>query len=201
MVRRTKEDAEKTREMLLDAAEEVFLSQGVASTSLNDIARAAGVTRGAVYWHFENKQALFDAMHARVKLPMDALYEQAMKEGDALQALKKSCIYALKHVGENEHANRVFTILMTRCEQGNGERQRNRRREIIARFERVFTEAEAEGKLAPGLTGKNAAIMMHACMSGMFSDYVRNPGEYTLGALADSYITSVLNGLLAKPLA
>ena len=146
MVRRTKEDAEKTREMLLDAAEEVFLTQGVTSSSLNDIARAAGVTRGALYWHFENKQALFDAMHARVKLPMDELYERAMKEeGNALLALKKSCIYALGHVGQNEHARRVFTILLTKCEQGSIERHRGRRKEVTARFESVFTEAESQG--------------------------------------------------------
>ena len=52
MARRTKQDAQATREALLDAAEHVFEQRGVARTSLNHIAEAAGLTRGAVYWHF-----------------------------------------------------------------------------------------------------------------------------------------------------
>ncbi len=62
MVRRTKEDAQETRNRILDTAVEVFNRQGVAETSLNDIAREAGVTRGAIYWHFANKVSMFDAM-------------------------------------------------------------------------------------------------------------------------------------------
>ena len=62
MARRTKDDALKTRQMLLDAAIEQFAQRGVSSTTLTDIADAAGVTRGAVYWHFASKSELFNAM-------------------------------------------------------------------------------------------------------------------------------------------
>ena len=48
MARRTKAEAEQTREQILDAAEAVFLDRGVARASLAEIAQAAGVTRGAV---------------------------------------------------------------------------------------------------------------------------------------------------------
>ena len=54
MVRRTKEAAAITREQLLDAAERVFRERGVAGSSLAQIAAEAGVTRGAVYWHFRD---------------------------------------------------------------------------------------------------------------------------------------------------
>jgi transcriptional regulator, TetR family len=47
MARRTKADAQTTRNNLLDAAEQLFQSRGVSHTSLNDIATAAGTTRGA----------------------------------------------------------------------------------------------------------------------------------------------------------
>ena len=55
MARRTKEEALATRHALLDAAERVFGRRGVARTSLVEIAEEAGVTRGAVYWHFKDK--------------------------------------------------------------------------------------------------------------------------------------------------
>src|SRR5688500_12124271 len=62
MARRKKEDALETRHRILDTAARVFLKKGTARTSLDDIAAAAGVTRGAIYWHFKNKIDLFDAM-------------------------------------------------------------------------------------------------------------------------------------------
>src|SRR5690606_27022813 len=55
MARRTKEEALETRDRLLDAAAAVFCDKGVTNTSLCDISKAAGVTRGAFYWHFRNK--------------------------------------------------------------------------------------------------------------------------------------------------
>ena len=58
MVRRTKEEAQETRNSILDAAERVFFEKGVSRTSLADIAQAAGVTRGAIYWHFAHKSDL-----------------------------------------------------------------------------------------------------------------------------------------------
>ena len=61
MARRTKEDAEATRNKLLDAAAEVFFAKGVAGASLSEVAQAAGLTRGAIYWHLKDKVDLFDA--------------------------------------------------------------------------------------------------------------------------------------------
>ena len=71
MARRTKSEAAITREQLLDAAERVFRERGVTRTSLAEVAAAAGVTRGAVYWHFRDKADLFDAMCERATLPLE----------------------------------------------------------------------------------------------------------------------------------
>src|SRR4051812_40843078 len=66
MARRTKEEAKETRNRILDTAEKVFVKKGVSNTSLAQLAQAAGLSRGAIYWHFRNKAALFDAMMKRV---------------------------------------------------------------------------------------------------------------------------------------
>ena len=54
-MRRTKAEAEQTREDILNAAIDMFYKDGVSKTTLNGIATHAGVTRGAIYWHFKNK--------------------------------------------------------------------------------------------------------------------------------------------------
>jgi AcrR family transcriptional regulator len=56
---------EHTRSLLLDAAEEVFAEKGFAPATLDDIAHAAGYTKGAIYKHFATKEELFLAVSDR----------------------------------------------------------------------------------------------------------------------------------------
>ncbi len=58
MARKTKQQALETRQHILDVAMRLFSQQGVSATSLAQIAQAAGVTRGAIYWHFKDKSDL-----------------------------------------------------------------------------------------------------------------------------------------------
>lgn len=58
MVKRTRALALQTRQRILHTALELFSTKGYDKTSLTDIARGAEVTRGAVYWHFEDKGEL-----------------------------------------------------------------------------------------------------------------------------------------------
>src|SRR5574339_1300356 len=97
MVRRTKEEAQETRSRILDAAERVFHEKGVAHASLEDIAAAAEVTRGAIYWHFKDKAELFDAMMQRVVLPAEDMLEHAECSGDddPLQLLRRATVEVL----------------------------------------------------------------------------------------------------------
>ncbi|MDZ8118976.1 TetR family transcriptional regulator [Pontiella agarivorans] len=65
-MRRTKEDADKTRAAILKAALKVFYKKGVSRSTLTDIGQAAGVTRGAVYHHFKDKVDLFLQLSAEI---------------------------------------------------------------------------------------------------------------------------------------
>ena len=62
MAKRTKAEALKTRQHLIETAIIQFATRGVGNTTLNDIADAAQVTRGAIYWHFDNKTQLFNEL-------------------------------------------------------------------------------------------------------------------------------------------
>src|SRR5258705_10562333 len=97
MARRTKEEAQETRMRILDAAEGVFHEKGVANASLEDIAAAAQVTRGAIYWHFKDKAELFDAMMQRVALPVDEMLERAAgcAINEPLALLRRAALYVL----------------------------------------------------------------------------------------------------------
>ena len=87
MVRKTKADAELTRQQIIDAARRVFAEKGVSRTTIDNIASAAGVTRGAVYWHFDNKEELFHAMREQVTLPLLDKFDGALFKPDEADPL------------------------------------------------------------------------------------------------------------------
>src|SRR3954463_6575271 len=118
MVRRSKEDALATRNTLLDAAERVFLAQGVAGTSLNDIALAAGTTRGAIYWHFKDKADLFNAMMERVILPLEAAPKSDASAGsdDPLVEIEEGMVHALTLMTTDPQVRRVFDVATHKVE-------------------------------------------------------------------------------------
>ncbi len=201
MARRTKEIAEKTRQKLIDAAEEVFLEKGVTCSSLCDIANKAGVTRGALYWHFDHKMALFDAMHERVKLPLDALFEKAVNGENPIENLKNLSIHVLSNMEDDEHLRRVFTIIMFKCEKldessENAMRFKERRKEVIENFNKVFTYAQNNRKLRSDLTPEVAAISLHAFIIGVLHDYLQNPEAYSIKKIAPVLVESFFRGVL-----
>ncbi|MBK4994888.1 TetR family transcriptional regulator [Pseudomonas sp. S37] len=72
-MRRCKAEVEQTRQRLLDAAERVFSDRGYAIARLEDIADVAGLTRGSIYWHYEGKPELLEAVIERSWFPWDQL--------------------------------------------------------------------------------------------------------------------------------
>ena len=88
-MRRTKEDAEETRQKLLHSALEVFGEKGFAAPRLADIAAAAGLTRGAIYWHFKNKEELFlELIRSRINPFIQVVEEIFVRRLSPLNALK-----------------------------------------------------------------------------------------------------------------
>ncbi|BDY06203.1 TetR family transcriptional regulator [Ferrimonas sp. YFM] len=89
MARKTKAEAEKTRQQLLDSAMKLFSEKGVAKTTLAQIAADAEMTRGAIYWHFEDKADLLHALFERSITPeAERLWHSMTEEGaDPLKCL------------------------------------------------------------------------------------------------------------------
>ncbi|HCS59465.1 MAG TPA: TetR family transcriptional regulator [Gordonia polyisoprenivorans] len=82
MPRASAADAAQTAQRVLDSATELFSSRGFADVSLDDVAGAAGVTRGAVYHHYRNKAGLFGAVAARLQVRVaDAVVQAAQAAG------------------------------------------------------------------------------------------------------------------------
>src|SRR5436190_4094007 len=88
-VRTTKaEQSEATRSALIAAARPLFAQRGYAGVGTEEIVRAAGVTRGALYHHFDGKQGLFEAVYETVERELtEKIVNGAMTSSDAWEAM------------------------------------------------------------------------------------------------------------------
>lgn len=191
MARKTKLEAEQTRGRILDAAERLFFERGVGKTSLEEIAAAAEVTRGAVYWHFRNKADLFQALHESIRLPQEELMERAIAERhpDPLSVVEDGAVTAFCHIAGDPRSIRVFSILMYRCEyvadmEDALERQREVNKRLGCRLVEAFELARNHGQLDPRWTPETAALAFRTLLSGLLADYLRDPDGRCLASEA-----------------
>jgi TetR/AcrR family acrAB operon transcriptional repressor len=206
MVRRTKVEAQETRNRLLDTAEHVFNERGVSRTSLAEIAEAAGVTRGAIYWHFDNKLDLFDAMMERVTLPMEQMTETFADKtlADPLLAIREHAGAILKSVGSNLQIQRVFDIMCHKCEYVDEMaplkgRHMEGRGECVAQIESGFRNAIKKGQLPKSVNSRHAAIGLHALIDGLIMNWLLDPKYFSFERDATTMVETYLRGLGAVP--
>ena len=202
MAKCTKEEAQETRSRILDAAEDLFHAQGVSRTSLEDIAQAAAVTRGAIYWHFKNKSDLFVGMCERVRLPMEAMVEAAAEEhrDDPLGLLRKKCVFVLREAMHNPHCHKVYAILYHKCEFVDAAdpilvRQQECFQRGRANIERFLAQAVEKVQLPQDLDVPLAAAVFHAAVSGLMNNWLFSPAGFDLAGMAENVIDANLDTL------
>ena len=98
---------------ILDVALRLFSQQGVSSTSLGEIAKAAGVTRGAIYWHFKDKSDLFSEIWelSESNIGELELEYQAKFPGDPLSVLREILIHVLESTVTEERRRLLMEII------------------------------------------------------------------------------------------
>lgn len=205
MVRRTKEDAQETRTLILDTAEQVFREKGVGHTTLAEIAAAAGVTRGAIYWHFDNKAALLQAMNDRVHLPLEAMHQSLadIALADPLAKMRESAHGVLAQVSQDPRSRRVFEIFSFKCEFV-GEmaemlnRQRESRRGCLQDMEENLRHAVEKGQLPEDVDVQRTAIGLYALVDGLIENWLLDPESFDLVETGDKLIANFCLGLATR---
>ena len=165
-MRRTKKESEHTRQDILAAARKVFARQGVTRTTFEEIAASAGVTRGAIYWHFADKTELFFAMREQVAVPMIDQIDLALLHSDGsdpLAGVERFLRGILRALESDPAARRTFQIMGFKCEYvGELERelglQRLRCSELVSKLTQAYGRARRARRLRAGLRPSMAAL-------------------------------------------
>lgn len=205
MARKTKEDAEVTRQNLLGAALKVFSRQGYAAARLEDIAEEAGVTRGAIYWHFKNKADLYNILVGETLGGIQSVVDRAVRQGGTfLEIQRRVMIYitTLPEVDEVYRAVMELTILKTGYEpelqeglRAKNEAAQQVEEELAGYFRMGIAIGEVRAELDPVI----AARSMMAYMNGILLNWLMDQQAFSLRQCVPALIDIYIRGIAARP--
>ena len=199
MARKTKSQAQETRQQILDAAIRQFTARGVSATSLKDIANAAGVTRGAIYWHFKNKVELFNGVWEDCESVVHALELEYQRQfpDDPLRVLREILVYLLRATASDPSRRSLMEIIFHKCEfvgemSSVHEARKALYMEGYGKIEGILHRCIEQEQLPKSLHTRQAAIILRAYITGLMENWLFMPESFDLynqaGAFIDTYI-------------
>ncbi|WP_406134668.1 ScbR family autoregulator-binding transcription factor [Streptomyces sp. NBC_01089] len=158
------ERAQRTRTSLIHAAAEVFAQEGYAPASLTTISRRAGVSNGALHFHFANKQSLAQAVEDEAVASVARIIRAARPAGGCvLQALVEATYELMSRLADDIVVRAGFGLGSDRARAGGSGPRRDWERWVGE----MLRLAEQEGRLAEGVSGRSATHAVVATTVGL----------------------------------
>ncbi len=199
-MRRTKDEAEQTREKLLDGALTVFSQKGYDAARLEDIAQAAEVTRGAIYHHFGNKAQLFKTLVEQAEKQGNQAVFQAIGEGGSfIEIAERVLVYSLRLLETDRRFREVMTLLLKTMgsnELANLPRQRDAQsRTQIEQIAGFFQMGLAQKAVRPDLDPSIAARAFIAYQNGLIMLWLTAPQAFSIDTDAQALAEMFTRGI------
>jgi len=203
-MRRTKEDTEKTRQAILIAAEKLFVTQGFSETSLEKIATEAGCTRGAIHWHFVNKNGLLTALKEKQQTPMQELvdYLQTNADADPLEMLQDMTVKIFVRMDKESGRRALLRLMMEHeikiiCKIG-GEPGERHYHAIHTRLNKIFHIAEEQKLLNSSWSGDKATLAFMFMVGGLVREWALGDAGYTMSGEGADLVITLLQSMRAR---
>ena len=175
MARKRKEDAQRTRTRILASALSLFAKRGYDHTTFTDIAARLKMTKGAVYWHFESKEALLIAL-------VDEMLEKFSRQTEAImpkdeltfRAVADMMVENARLVVDDARGRAFFMLMRTQIRWGE-ESMHGVREELLTNqrfgpwhaFIRAVENDKAAGRARAGVDAMEVANMCVSVWDGM----------------------------------
>lgn len=205
-MRKTKTESLKTRQYLLNAALEVFYRQGVTRSTLQEIAQEAGVTRGALYWHFKNKEDLFEALFQRTFEDFfECFTDEALQNvPDAWSHLRENLLYAFQQIATDDLHRKFCSVLHLKCEHTPHNEKIN---ELSNKYHHIFLKQISsimklcyqQGKLPQNIDLELATLYLESQFSGLLKLWTWEPDRFDLVQVAERILDTSMACLQNSP--
>lgn len=190
MARRTAAEAELTRRKILMAANEVFWDEGVDNAALATVAKMAGVTRGAVYWHFKDKHAILNALFDELSIPL----RQPVPRNACLDNAWTWLARVLLNTVGDDTARKLLSIMFFQGPTGECGIIRDGltrlRKQFMRQIAAILESASRNGEISPDINLEMVEALFQSAISGLLYECLQQPEN------KESLIRSVLESLL-----
>ena len=187
-----------TRSTIMATALGLFCQQGLATTNLTDIARAAGAPRGATYWHSKDKEELFFSLWDEMCAPLSHLLLASIDvdEPDPLGKFQSFLIEVLRTVAACRAHQQMFRImfklLMSDGELGPiRDMVRQEMQEHAQNIRSSLQNAVNRGQLPASLPIERAAVLLHCSMDGLIINWLNHHEQFDLERDAEPMIKAM----------
>lgn len=203
-MRRTKEEAALTRQSILRSSLAVFSTKGYAAARLEDVARLAGVTRGAVYWHFRGKPGLYQALLEAYSARAAQITQAAIEEGGSFpDVVRRLFARLLSAVEEDRGLQAVLELGLFKTEDAAELRSLRRRQqeaaaELLHSLADVIRQAASRGDIRPESQAEPAARTLLALRNGLIQQWLLSPRSFSLREVAPTAADIFLKGIESK---
>ncbi|HXD09856.1 MAG TPA: TetR family transcriptional regulator [Anaerolineales bacterium] len=200
-MRRTKEEAAVTRANLLKTALSVFSAKGYASATLDDVAKAAKVTRGAIYWHFKSKADLYNTLTQELSARGASVVQQAVAEGGTLlEILRRVFIRQCALIEEDKEARAVMELALFKTGldpelQAGRKKQLEAGNALVEGIADAMRQGIAQGVLRKDLDAVDMARAFIAFENGTIQLWLASPRSFSLKVSAESFADVLIAGL------
>jgi len=196
-MRRTKEDSEETRKNILSAAITVFSDKGVSNATIENIATKANVTRGAIYWHFNNKLEIFDTLYEELHNPFIATIVDDLNKNhpEPIEQLRDLCIRLLVELGDAPEKSAILRLFLQKCDY-SGELSVYKdihntcKNEKIESFTKYFDKAKRQNKIPKTADSALLALSLSCYIKGIVTEYLDDEQDFNIKEQAPKLINA-----------
>jgi AcrR family transcriptional regulator len=199
--RTTEERWNEVHGQIMDSAERLFATKGFNGTSMNDIVKESGISKGAIYGHFESKERLFLSLWERqTTVGLEQLREMFSQKDTAVGKLMRVADMTMvsscdcpREVGRMQMEFMVAASRMESIEPGM-----QKRYETIHTFiTEIFNEGVKKGEFRADIDTKSLTSILFAALDGLGLHYATLGIEFDSKKLQDTLMKMVLEGILA----
>jgi TetR/AcrR family transcriptional regulator, transcriptional repressor of aconitase len=200
----TLEHRENTRDRILDAAETLFQQRGYHETSMDEIVRKSGMSKGAIYGYFESKEDLFRSLH-------DRSYVQAFESASALLTAGGSSRSKLERLVDIYFLSKDNELSRERCRmslefsveslrmQPLHRQHEWRDKQLHSLIRTMIEDGVRDGEFRRDLDTDSTASLLIATIDGLILRWATTDSKIDWKSARDAMVNLVLYGIAAPP--
>lgn len=175
------EEQENLRQKIMDAAWELFYEKGYESTTVNDIIKRAGTSKGGFYYYFKAKDELLNSLYGFFDREYKKFYENMDKSLNCLVQLKMLSQYVSYFIEGNVSAEFLAALYESQLSKKTQENFLSPDRYYIKLVKKIIKEGQEKGEIRDDFSVDELAHHVLVLERGIIMDWCVQNGSFSLG--------------------